>query len=55
MARTRSELPTYEFANDPLPPRSNGRKGQADLDPRWLPTDDDRTPRRRGVQRKRAS
>jgi hypothetical protein len=34
MARTRSELPTYEFANDPLPPRSNGRKGQADLDPR---------------------
>ena len=33
MARVSSGLPTYEFANDPLPPASNGRKGQADLSP----------------------
>jgi cell wall-associated NlpC family hydrolase len=34
MAKVSSGLPTYEFANDPLPPESNGGKGQADLSPR---------------------
>jgi hypothetical protein len=34
MARVSSGLPTYEFANDPLPSQSNGHKGQADLSPR---------------------
>src|SRR5215204_5920530 len=33
MARVSSGLPTYEFASDPLPPRTNGHRGQADLNP----------------------